>query len=112
MPINSEQVLRKMNEIQSKGGEPVGHWHSLRQWLLEDKQVEQCWCCGEQSGTHESWCPNNAVDVGRGDETRKGVYCRNCEAVIEFGEMKPFRKDDDTVDMLCSGCDETLVEGE
>ena len=47
MPINSEQVLRKMNEIQSKGGEPIADWHSLRRWLLEDKQVEQCWCCGE-----------------------------------------------------------------
>lgn len=41
MPITSEKVLRKMNEIQSKGGEPIGHWHILRRWLLEDEQVQE-----------------------------------------------------------------------
>lgn len=41
MSINSEQVLRKMNEIQSKGGEPIGHWHNLRRWLLEPEQVQE-----------------------------------------------------------------------
>ena len=53
----------------------------------------------------------HAAQQGRRQDT-KGVYCRNCEAVIEFGEMKPYRKDDDNVDMLCSGCDSVLVEGE
>jgi hypothetical protein len=41
MSINSEQVLRKMNEIQSKGGVPIAHWHSLRQWLLEPEQLQE-----------------------------------------------------------------------
>lgn len=41
MSINSEQVLRKMNEIQSNGGESIGHWHSLRQWLLEPEQLQE-----------------------------------------------------------------------
>jgi hypothetical protein len=41
MSITSEAVLRKMNEIQSKGGEPIGHWHQLRHWLLEDEQVKE-----------------------------------------------------------------------
>lgn len=44
--------------------------------------------------------------------TPKGVYCRNCEDTIEFSEMKPFRRDDDAVDMLCPGCDKVLVGGE
>lgn len=38
--ITSEKVLRKMNEIQHKGGESIGHWHELRQWLLEDEQTQ------------------------------------------------------------------------
>jgi len=46
------------------------------------------------------------------NQNRKGVYCRNCQCLVEYGEMKPFRKDDDTVDMLCNGCDAVLVEGE
>lgn len=41
MPITSEKVLRKMNEIQSKGGPSIGHWHILRRWLLEDEQVQE-----------------------------------------------------------------------
>lgn len=41
MPITSEKVLRKMNEIQSKGGVSIGHWHILRRWLLEDEQVQE-----------------------------------------------------------------------
>lgn len=41
MPITSEKVLRKMNEIQGKGGPSIGHWHILRRWLLEDEQVEE-----------------------------------------------------------------------
>lgn len=41
MSITSEKVLRKMNEIQSKGGEPIGHWHQLRRWLLEDEQIQE-----------------------------------------------------------------------
>lgn len=80
----------------------------------DQQSVEPTHCphCATTDNDHPVWCPNNAVDVGRGDKTVKGVYCRNCEAIIEFSEMKPYRKDDDTVDMLCSGCDETLVEGE
>ncbi len=55
----------------------------------------------------------SALDWARGkDKTRKSVYCRNCDCYVEFGEMKPYRKDDDTVDMLCNGCDAVLVEGE
>lgn len=46
------------------------------------------------------------------DVPTKGVYCRNCEDTIEYNEMKPFRRDDDAVDMLCPGCDVVLVEGE
>ena len=41
MSINSEQVLLKMNEIQNKGGVTIGHWHSLRQWLLEPEQAQE-----------------------------------------------------------------------
>lgn len=41
MSITSEKVLRKMNEIQSKGGTSIGHWHSLRKWLLEADQVQE-----------------------------------------------------------------------
>lgn len=41
MSITSEKVLRKMNEIQSKGGPSIGHWHILRRWLLEDEQVQE-----------------------------------------------------------------------
>jgi hypothetical protein len=47
-----------------------------------------------------------------GKKQRNGIYCRNCEDVIDFGEMKPFMRDDDVLDMLCPGCDETLVRGE
>lgn len=43
---------------------------------------------------------------------RDGIYCRLCCVVIEFGKMKPWRKDDDTLDLLCPGCDSVLVEGE
>lgn len=41
MPITSENVLRKMNEIQHKGGPSIGHWHQLRRWLKEDGQVQE-----------------------------------------------------------------------
>lgn len=41
-----------------------------------------------------------------------GLYCRVCEDFIEFREMMPWHKDDDTVDLLCPGCDGVLVEGE
>jgi len=43
---------------------------------------------------------------------QKGVYCKYCEFLVEYSDMKPWRKDDDTVDMLCPGCDSVLAEGE
>lgn len=55
----------------------------------------------------------SALDWARGeDKTVRGIYCRNCDCIIEFSEMKPWGKDDDTVDMLCPDCGEVLVEGE
>lgn len=54
----------------------------------------------------------SALDWLRGESPRKGVYCRNCEDLIEYSEMKPRRKDDDSVEMLCPDCGATLVEGE
>ena len=42
----------------------------------------------------------------------KGVYCKYCEFLVEYSDMKSWRKDDETVDMLCPGCDSVLVEGE
>jgi hypothetical protein len=45
-------------------------------------------------------------------EFKKGVYCKYCEILVEYGDMKPWHKDDETVDMLCPGCDGTLVTGE
>lgn len=84
MPINSEQVLRKMSKIESAGGQPISHWHQLRRWLLDHEQVA----------------------------SRAGVYCKRCEFLVEYSDMKSWRKDDDTVDMLCPGCDSVLVEGE
>ena len=54
-----------------------------------------------------------SMPVGRVVQTdRKGVYCKYCEFLVEYGDMKPWRKDDDTVEMLCPGCDSVLVEGE
>ena len=44
-------------------------------------------------------------------EEHKGVPCKYCEILVEYSDMKPWRKDDDTVDMLCPGCDCVLVEG-
>lgn len=41
-----------------------------------------------------------------------GVYCKRCEFLVKYGDMKSWRKDDETVDMLCPGCDSVLVEGE
>ncbi len=41
-----------------------------------------------------------------------GIFCRLCGVLVEFGKMKPWRKDDDTLDLLCPGCDSVLVEGE
>jgi hypothetical protein len=43
---------------------------------------------------------------------KSGIYCKLCECHVQFDEMKPWQKDDDTVDMLCPGCDSVLVEGE
>lgn len=43
---------------------------------------------------------------------KNGVYCRFCQDTIKYSEMRPWRKDDDTVDMLCPGCDTVLIEGE
>lgn len=43
---------------------------------------------------------------------KSGIYCQNCEAEIQFSEMKNWRKDDETVDKLCPGCDAVLIEGE
>jgi hypothetical protein len=45
-------------------------------------------------------------------KNRKGVYCVLCTGVVGFSDMRPFRKDDDTVDMLCPGCGTVLVAGE
>lgn len=117
MPINSEMVLRKMNEIQSSGGQAIGHWHSLRKWLLEPEQLQENFLdavMNDNEMTHEQkeYWKSQSVPSKYGRQDVKGVYCRNCCAVIGFGEMKPYRKDDDTVDMLCSGCDSVLVEGE
>jgi|CXWL01.1.fsa_nt_gi hypothetical protein len=53
-----------------------------------------------------------SMPIGRLASTRKGVPCKYCEILVEYGDMKPWRKDDDTVDMLCPGCDCVLVEGE
>ena len=55
-----------------------------------------------------------AVEVEKHIEStrKKGVPCKYCEILVEYGDMKPWRKDDDTVDMLCPGCDCVLVEGE
>ena len=46
------------------------------------------------------------------NENKKGVYCKRCEFLVEYSDMKSWRKDDETVDMLCPGCDSVLVEGE
>lgn len=45
-------------------------------------------------------------------ENRKGVYCKRCEFLVEYSDMKSWRKDDETVDMLCPDCGAVLVEGE
>jgi hypothetical protein len=37
--ITSAQVLRKMNELQHRGGELISTWHDLRRWLREDEQI-------------------------------------------------------------------------
>ena len=54
----------------------------------------------------------SALDWMREEQPRKGIYCRNCEDVIEYSEMKHWGKDDETVDMLCPDCGAVLVEGE
>lgn len=77
-------------------------------------QVVECSTCGEEY-TYGEFCQNctDGAAVGAPIESaRKGVYCKYCEFLVEYGDMKPWRKDDDTVDMLCPGCDYVLVEGE
>ena len=91
-------------------------------------QVVECSTCGEEY-TYGEFCQNctdgAAVEAPAGHwldistDTHKrlsalknGIYCRLCQDTITYSEMKPFRKDDDTVEMLCTGCDSVLVEGE
>lgn len=62
----------------------------------------------DQAGQQEQTDKENEVK----GNVRKEVYCRNCTDLILFSEMRPFRKDNDVVDMLCPGCGATLVEGE
>lgn len=52
------------------------------------------------------------VDVFAYCRKSKGIHCKVCECLIEFDDMKPWRKDDETVDLLCPWCDSVLVEGE
>lgn len=54
-------------------------------------------------------------DTQKGDnvpDRTRGIYCHNCDDLILWNEMKPWKKDDDTLDMLCPGCDAVLIEGE
>ena len=82
-------------------------------------QVEECSTCGEEY-TYGEFCQNcvDAVSVsapvGSPEEAGyvHGIYCRLCQDTIKYSEMRPWGKDDDTVDMLCPGCGSVLVEGE
>jgi len=42
----------------------------------------------------------------------QGRYCRYCEISVKYQDMKPYRKDNEAVDMLCPGCDSVLIIGE
>lgn len=94
-------------------------------------QVVECSMCGEEY-TYGEFCQNctdgaavgvpektagHWLDISTGTHKRlsvlkNGVYCRLCQDTIKYSEMKPLGKDNDTVDMLCPGCDSVLVEGE
>lgn len=77
-------------------------------------QVVECSTCGEEY-TYGEFCQNctDGASVGSPSiDISIGVYCRLCQDIITYSEMKSWRKDDDTVDMLCPGCDSVLVEGE
>lgn len=54
---------------------------------------------------------NERIETPKPDK-KSGLYCRNCEDFMKFNEMKPWHNDDETVDMLCPGCDAVLVKGE
>jgi len=106
-----------MNEIQSKGGQPIAHWHSLRQWLLEPEQIQESFQEAvtndpDMTSEQKEYWLSKSSPTKHGRQDAKGVYCKCCEFLVEYGDMKSWRKDDDTVDMLCPGCDSVLVEGE
>lgn len=69
MPITSAKVLRKMSEIQSKGGPTIGHWHQLRHWLLMDEQIREddapiiCPGCGEVKIEEKLYCTNCGTNL-------------------------------------------------
>lgn len=58
----------------------------------------------------KAWLDLYGEDGIEPEPKREGVYCRNCDDYIERKEMKRWVKDDDTIDLLCPGSDETLIE--
>ena len=61
----------------------------------------------EPEGSVSDWLK----EAARQAELNKGrVYCRNCEVFVHRPEMKRWNKDDETIDLLCPGCDTVLVE--
>jgi Zn finger protein HypA/HybF involved in hydrogenase expression len=62
---------------------------------------------GEEPGEGFGWF----AEAARQAELRRGsVYCKNCDDFIKRDEMKRYTRDDETVDLLCPGCDSVLVE--
>lgn len=83
MSITSAQVLRKMNEIQAKGGPTIGHWHQLRLWLKQDEQVREDQ--DDDMFCSEHQCEKHLVDYDDGSR----YECPECER--ERGEALGLR---------------------
>ena len=61
----------------------------------------------EPEGTVGDWL----AEASRQQELNKGrVFCKSCQDYIRRPEMKRWVRDDETVDLLCPGCDAVLVE--